>query len=61
MRLGEFNVDFKHAKVKDMAIADGLACIPYDQPWTWCKEWEDVCMAEVASGDRSFQYFQEPA
>ena len=61
VRLEEFNTDFRHCKVKDMAIANGLARVPYDQPWKWCKEFEDVYVVEFGDvyaaefGDQSFQ------
>ena len=47
MRLGEFNTDFRHQKVKDMVIANGLARVPYEQPWTWQKDWEDIHIVNV--------------
>ena len=45
VRISEYNIDPRNAKIKDMAIADGLPRIPYehmDQPRVQGKEWEDV-------------------
>ena len=49
VRISEYNIEPKSAKVKEMAIADGLPGIPYDQmdeAWTRDKEWENVCIMD---------------
>lgn len=50
VRISEYNIEPRQAKLKDMAIADGLARMPYDsmdQAWTREEEWEDVCGVAV--------------
>lgn len=46
VRISEYDIEPRHAKIKDMVIADGLSRMPYeslDVARTRDKEWEDVC------------------
>lgn len=48
-RMAEYNLNPRHAKTKDLVIADGLARMPYEtmtDAWTRAKEWEDVMMVD---------------
>lgn len=50
VRISEYDILPRPAKAKDMAIADGFACMLYeymDQAWTRDKEWEDVCTLQA--------------
>ena len=50
VRLAEYEMEPRHAKTKDIAIADGMARMPYqgqDSAGTRAKDWEDVRMANA--------------
>ncbi|KAF8423682.1 hypothetical protein BGX38DRAFT_1147248 [Terfezia claveryi] len=52
--MAEYDIDPRHAKNKEMALADGLSRMPYEsksQPWTRYREWEDVRMAGSLSAE----------
>ena len=50
VRLAEYEIEPHHTKIKDMAIVDGMAQMPYqgrDSAWTRNKGWEDVRLVTV--------------
>ena len=54
VRISEYNIEPRNVKIKDMAIADGLARMPYesmDQPRIQGQEWEDVCTLQTREHD----------
>lgn len=54
MRMSEFITDIRHAKARDMVIANGLARMPYMlPPRSMEKEWEDVyTLQELNDGEK---------
>lgn len=48
-KMVEYDIDPRHTKIKNMGIADRLACMPYNfmnSAWPVAKDWEDMMVLQ---------------